>query len=103
MHVSLQLCPVLVFWVASLVDFVGKLSLLTARRHSKHYFFHILGDILAARSIASLYLFITSWRQKFPDCFGRLVLFKIRLGPNLFGLFFLFECLDSYLWLLFLP
>lgn len=103
MHVPLQLCPILVFWVASLVDFVGKLPLLATRRHSQHYLLHILGDILAAWGITSLYFFITSRRQKFPVCFGRLVFFKLRFGANLFGLFFLFECLDSYFWLLFLP
>lgn len=103
MHVPLQLCPILIFWVASLVDFVGKLPLLATRRHSQHYLLHILGDILAAWGITSLYLFITSRRQKFPVCFGRLVFFKLRFRANLFGLFFLFECLYSYFWLLFLP
>ena len=100
-HVPLQLCPVLVLRVASLIDLVGKLSLLAACRHSKDYLLHILRYILAAWSVASLYLFITFGWQKFYERFGRLVLFKFRFGAS-FGLFFLFKRLDSNLRFLFL-
>lgn len=103
MHCPLQLGPILVFWIASLVDFIRKLSLLPTCWHSKDYLFHIFCNILVTWSIIPLNLFITSWRQKFPCHFRRFRLFKLRFWPYLVYIFFLlFNCLDSDFRLLFL-
>lgn len=63
MHVLLQLGPVLVLGVASLSDLVGKLPLLPACRHPKHYLLDISEAIVSVYNRSSLRLLVTPWGQ----------------------------------------